>query len=221
MSGVHPQIPTRLQKALELAGTEGRPEAIYAILREMFSPVAIARLLGRTVAPAQRTTIASNGDLDPGTQLSLLELSGYLVDTQLRDIDTMSMAHGFEVRSPLLDRRLIAAVLAVPSEFRSPSGGINKRLLVDIAGLPREHFRQPKRGFVIPWEQWLRGPLAQWTASHLDPRILAETGALDPAVVADKVRRFNQSRGGVGASRVLSLVALSAWCERHAVRVAA
>jgi len=224
-NGLHSGFPTRIQKVIELAGSQGRPEAIYAVLREMFSHVAIERLLGHTVAqpehhssPPRFAAAYAASARDPETQLSLLELDGYLVDTQLRDIDTMSMAHGLEVRSPLLDDRLIAAVLAVPSSFRVPSKGINKRLLVDLAGLPHAHFRQPKRGFVIPWEQWLRGPLANWTASHLAPGILAETGALDPAVVGEKVQRFNHGRGGVVASRVLSLVALSAWCQRYGIR---
>jgi len=213
--GLHPNVPTRLRKVLALAATEGRPEAVYAILREMFPPILIAQLLGRRVAEDGRPP-ANSGDAV--TQLAQLELSGYLIDTQLRDIDAMSMAHGLEVRCPLLDHRLVAAVLAVPSEFRAPSKGINKRLLVDLAGLPRELFRQPKRGFVIPWEEWLRGPLANWTASHLAPSLLAMTGALDPGVVTDKVQRFNRGRGGVVASRILSLVALSAWCGRHGVR---
>ncbi len=43
---------------------------------------------------------------DTGNLVTRLELEGYLRDTQLRDIDAMSMAHSLEVRAPLLDHRL-------------------------------------------------------------------------------------------------------------------
>ncbi len=218
--GLHPAMPTRWHKALALAGSAGRPEAVYAVVREMFPPIVASQLL--------REPMPTSGELQnprptlshasPETQLSLLELSGYLVDTQLRDIDAMSMAHGFEVRSPLLDHRLVQAVLALPSDLKAPSQGINKRLLVDIAGLPHDLFRRPKRGFVIPWDDWLRGPLANWIETNLAPDLIAATGALDPQAVSNLVRTFNR-RGGIMASRILSLVALSAWCRRHGVRL--
>lgn len=213
--GLHPDLPTRAKKALALLATEGRAAEVYAILREMFSPAAIAALLGHAPAlPAEPAPAAA----DPRTGLSLLELSGYLPDTQLRDIDAMSMAHGFEVRSPLLDHRLVEAVLAVPPAFRAPSRGVNKRLLVDLAGLPQGLFRAPKRGFTIPWHAWLRGPLAAWTNGHLAPDALAHTGALDPRLVARQLARFQRGHAAVDATRILSLVALSAWCLRHDVR---
>ena len=215
--GLHPAMPTRWHKALALAGSSGRPEAVYAVVREMFPPIVASQLLRERVPNSGQYARPTLSQASAETQLSLLELSGYLVDTQLRDIDAMSMAHGFEVRSPLLDHRLVQAVLAIPSDLKAPSQGINKRLLVDIAGLPHDLFRRPKRGFVIPWDDWLRGPLANWIDSHLAPDLIAETGALDPKAVSSLVRTFNR-HGGIMASRILSLVALSAWCRRHGVR---
>ncbi len=215
--GLHPAMPTRWHKALALAGSSGRPEAVYAVVREMFPPIVASQLLRERVPNSGQYARPTLSQASAETQLSLLELSGYLVDTQLRDIDAMSMAHGFEVRSPLLDHRLVQAVLAIPSDLKAPSQGINKRLLVDIAGLPHDLFRRPKRGFVIPWDDWLRGPLANWIDSHLAPDLIAETGALDPKAVSNLVRTFNR-HGGIMASRILSLVALSAWCRRHGVR---
>lgn len=222
-AGLLPALPTRARKALALLSTEGHPEAVYAILREMFAPATIAYLLGRTSAPprAAHAPEAPLGDTpDARTRLSLLELGGYLVDTQLRDIDAMSMAHALEVRAPLLDHRLVAAVLAVPPEHRAPSRGINKRLLVDLARLPHEAFRAPKRGFAIPWHAWLRGPLAAWTRRHLTRDRVATLGALAPAAVTAELTRFERGHGGVDATRILSLVALVSWCVRHDVHAA-
>lgn len=222
-AGLSPRLPTRVRKAFALLSTQGRPDAVYAILREMFSPATVARLLGRASPP--RFSVSARdpvlaGPPDARTDLSLRELGGYLVDTQLRDIDAMSMAHGLEVRAPLLDHRLVAAVLAAPPEVRAPSRGINKRLLVDLARLPHEPLRAPKRGFAIPWHAWLRGPLAEWTRRHLAPDRLAALGALDPAAVSSAVTRFMRGHADVDATRLLSLVALVSWCLRHDLRAA-
>jgi asparagine synthase (glutamine-hydrolysing) len=53
-------------------------------------------------------------ELDLLNQASALELGGYLTNTLLRDTDVMSMAHGLEVRVPLLDHLLIERVLQIP-----------------------------------------------------------------------------------------------------------
>ncbi len=216
--GLSPKLPTRLRKALGLLGTGGEPERIYGLLREMFSPAQIHALTGLTpeltgslVAP---TTTA--------LQMTRLELSGYLVDTQLRDIDVMSMAHGFEVRSPLLDHRLVALMASVGADVKNPPHAVNKRLLVRAAGLPEALFSAPKRGFVLPWERWLRGPLAPWVDHHLAPERLGETGVLDPHATTAMWTSFRLARGRLGeiahsvnASRILSLVALQSFCVRH------
>ena len=122
--GLHPALPTRWRKALALVASEARPERVYAILREMFPPVVARRLAPHAAASLHDAPpVPALGDRE--AQLSLFELTGYLVDTQLRDIDAMSMAHGLEVRSPFLDHRLVQAVLALPARDKAPSGGIN------------------------------------------------------------------------------------------------
>ena len=43
-------------------------------------------------------------------------------DVLLRDTDQMSMAHGLEVRVPLLDHRLVEYVMALPDVVKRPNG---------------------------------------------------------------------------------------------------
>ena len=47
--------------------------------------------------------------LDPINRVSYLESRCYMLNTLLRDSDSMSMAHGLEVRVPLLDHHLVRA----------------------------------------------------------------------------------------------------------------
>ena len=174
IDGLTPALPTRARKALGLLASGGEPRAVYALLREMFSPVQRRELLGRRAEerrscdddPPPRQEWLNRADA--GQVLTGLELEGYLRDTQLRDIDAMSMGHSMEVRGPLLDHRLVELMMRIPGRERLPRRGVNKPLLVAASGLPETLLRGPKHGFVLPWERWLRGPLRSFAADILE-----------------------------------------------------
>ena len=69
----------------------------------------------------------------------------------------MSMAHGLEVRVPLIDHQLARLILSLPGA-RKLDPGMPKPLLVRaLAGqLPDSIVHRPKRGFTLPFEHWLR-----------------------------------------------------------------
>lgn len=204
-------LPTRLRKASALLTTAGDPSRLYDLLREVFSPSQVASLLHtRRGSPPPLAPTSTSG---PSPTLTHHELQNYLVDTQLRDVDVMSMAHGFEVRAPLLDHRLVELMANVPTAHKNPPGPINKRLLVRSAGLPESLFLAKKKGFVLPWETWLRGPLAPWVDRHLDPGSLTRTGVLDPHAVTKVRQAF--ARGHVNYTRILTLIALQSFCVRQ------
>ncbi len=162
--------------------------------------------------------------LDPVNAQSLLELSLYLANTLLRDADQMSMAHGLELREPLLDHRLVETVAALPGPLKLARGRASrtKALLVDAlpAELPAEVFRRRKMGFSFPWERWLRGELRGPAESVLtDKAALLATG-FDPAAVDRLWKDFLGHEPGVRATDVLGLVHLLYWLRRHQVRIA-
>lgn len=114
----------QLHKLAALLETRGQPEAAYSVMRGMFMPRQQKRLLARHATGAGRApqiqmagpgrAKAVSGKIDPINHYSLLELSNYLSNTLLRDTDVMSMAHGLEVRVPLLDHRVVEQVLRIP-----------------------------------------------------------------------------------------------------------
>ncbi len=61
-----------------------------------------------------RETCSERRNLDPINRVSYLESRCYMLNTLLRDSDFMSMAHGLEVRVPLLDHQLAQQVMAFP-----------------------------------------------------------------------------------------------------------
>ena len=88
-------------------------------------------------------------------QVSFFELSVYMHDQLLRDTDQMSMAHGLEVRVPLIGRQVVETVAGLG--HGALSGNQPKALLRRILAryLPIEPFSKPKRGFTMNWEEIL------------------------------------------------------------------
>jgi asparagine synthase (glutamine-hydrolysing) len=72
----------------------------------------------------------------------------------------MSMAHSLEVRSPLMDHRIIEFAARLPSSLKVDATR-GKLLLRSAAArrVPAEILNQPKRGFSIPAARWLRNEL--------------------------------------------------------------
>src|SRR5205807_4030011 len=85
------------------------------------------------------------------SRISYAEACTYMHDLLLRDTDQMSMAHGLEIRVPLLDHELAQYVVGLPDAHKRP-GSTPKRLLVESLGglLPDDIVRRPKQGFTLP-----------------------------------------------------------------------
>ena len=91
--------------------------------------------------------------LNPRDAVSKCEITLYMRNQLLRDSDVMSMAHGLELRVPLVDRTLFERIAKVPASQRLRSG---KLMLLDaVPEIPDWVRNQTKRGFVFPFEKWL------------------------------------------------------------------
>jgi asparagine synthase (glutamine-hydrolysing) len=146
-----------------------------------------------------------------------IDVETYLPDDLLVKSDITSMAHGLEVRSPLLDHILVEHCAQLPMRLKA-RGRHDKVLLRDIARgwLPDEIVERPKHGFAVPVDAWLRGPLREL------PELLLEPRALDRGLfVASQVRAvIDEHRAGHDRSLLLwALLALELW-HRTCVDVA-
>jgi asparagine synthase (glutamine-hydrolysing) len=98
---------------------------------------------------------------DPTWSISQLESRFYQGNMLLRDGDANGMAHGLEIRVPMLDQRMLDLLLATPGKVRLPAGRANKHLLrVAFAPFLRPTLlNQSKRGFTLPIRRWMAGPM--------------------------------------------------------------
>lgn len=189
--------------------------------RTLFTPEQISGLMpGENLLDSSlwwqwlSASVAQARTLDSFAAVSCMEMQSYLVNTLLRDTDSMSMAHSLEVRVPFLDHALVEFVAALPQEMKVRKG-VPKALLVAALGdlLPEEVVDQRKRGFTFPWAEWLRGPLKERIANGLSTL----SPALAEVMGAEQVQAvwLDYLGGKTSWSRPWSLYVLNEWVKTH------
>jgi asparagine synthase (glutamine-hydrolysing) len=193
----------------------------YILSRMLFSALEQEKLLVPKISEdhfirarnAFLPSLARAQSLDPVNRVSYLETRGYMLNTLLRDSDSMSMAHGLEVRVPLIDHQLARRVLAMPGAWKA-NGGTPKPLLVHAlkGQLPDSIVHRKKRGFTLPFEHWLRQELRPVVEKSLARIGESPLGSLisEPACF-DVWKNFLAGR--TSWTRPWSLFVLQNWCE--------
>ncbi len=122
------------------------------------------------------------------------DLKNYLPDDILVKIDRTAMSHSLEGRVPFLDHRLVEYSLRLPSSMKIDKKGgklIPKSILKDY--MPKNLFERKKKGFAIPIESIIRGPLRDWTENLLNKKRIKEEGYLDESIIRS---RWNEHLSG-------------------------
>ena len=120
----------------------------------------MASLCGFTPFETVKPFYSGSDAVDALGRSQYTDINFYMTEDVLVKVDRMSMAHALEVRSPLLDYRIIEFAARLPAGLKLHNGR-GKILLRKLARrrLPEEIVNQPKRGFSIPAAEWLRNEL--------------------------------------------------------------
>lgn len=183
--------------------------------RQLLAPDVAAGLNGW--APERRVQ-AAYATAPPGDALAGMiaaDIDVLLPDDYLVKVDRASMAHGLEVRPPLLDHELLELTARIPSALKVHHG--ETKWLFKQAyqnELPAGIMRRPKQGFEIPIDAWLRGPLRDmFQAAVLEPASNIH-GLVNQAVV-QKLYQAHQRGFGRHGNVLWSILVLARWADRY------
>lgn len=207
-----------LPEMLDLAAV---PEAErYVLERQITTPSQRAWLLPhhthleRKLTGVPRRALArSPSDLPVHRALWMDQMTS-LPDDMLFKVDRMSMAHGLEVRVPLLDHRVVEYALSLPPAWLvSPLPIEGKRLLRKAAAplLPKGILRRPKHGFVVPLNRWLKRHFLPMMDDLFAPKSAKVFGYVDESGVRALLK---EPMGQRPREDLYALLVLELWLRR-------
>ena len=126
----------------------------------------------------------------------LLDMAAYLPGDILCKVDRAGMYHSLEARCPILDTSVMEYSFSLPLEYKY-KGNIRKRILKDIAYdlIPEKLLNRPKKGFAVPMDTWLRGPLKEELLTFSDTSLLKEQGLFNAEKLNSTVNRYLSGNG--------------------------
>ena len=155
--------------------------------------------------------------LDAVQRMLYTDASILLPDLYFEKVDKPTMAHGIEVRVPMVDTCLASYAMGLPSAYKvrgNEKKYVLRRALRGI--LPDSILDRPKTGFGVPMDNWLRTSLANYLKSVLFDPSTRHTELFDYDAVSRCVREHKDQRWNNGPLlyKILNLVL---WLKEYRV----
>jgi asparagine synthase (glutamine-hydrolysing) len=167
---------------------------------ELFSPRFRSELQGYSAVEVLKRHAARAPTDHPLSLVQYLDIKTYLVGDINTKVDRASMAHGLEVREPLMDHTLVEWLASLSPELKLNRGEgkyILKKALEPY--LPSGILYRPKMGFAVPLTKWFRGPLRQAMKDAVLGPVLAETGWFNASYLRRLVEDHESGRSDYSA----------------------
>ena len=187
----------------------------YDVLTKV--PGSSQSILANDFLRTESNTASTVKGLSPTELMQFFDTINYLPDDILTKVDRASMHFGLEVRVPLLDHRLLEFCWQQPAR-RKIRGIQTKWMLRQILQqyLPNNLTSQPKTGFSVPLNSWLRGPLHNWVHDLIDIKKIETDGYLNPSRVSNILSSYDAGESRQG-ELVWCLIVFQQWLEKYQV----
>lgn len=185
--------------------------------RRLFAPDLAAAMNGYEPEAIVRENYATAPSGDALRGMIAGDVATLLPDDYLVKVDRASMAHGLEVRPPLLDHELLQLAAQIPSPWKIRKGE-SKWIFKQTyrSRLPASVLARPKQGFEMPIDAWLRGPLRDlFESAVLDGR--ARVAALVDQLAVRKLYQAHLRGSGRHGAVLWLLLVLARWADHYHV----
>ncbi len=144
----------------------------------------------------------------------------WLVDESLTRTDKLGMAHGLEIRVPLLDTAVEALAARIPAPEKASFFTTKRPLKNAYRGVLPEHvYGQPKRGWFPPGAKWLRDPgIERALRSILSPGYYTGTSNLFDWDAVESMMDDHIARRGYYFKPLWALATFQVWARKHNIR---
>ncbi len=179
--------PTQLgnfpHKAAGVLASRSPEELYFRLVSHWQKPESV--VLGGHEPPTLVTSDAPDLEgLDDVQRMMALDIMTYLPDDILVKLDRAAMAVSLEARVPFLDHRVVEFAWHLPQVMKIRRGQTKWALRQVLSRhVPSSLIERQKKGFGIPLDAWLRGPLRGWAEDMLDESRLMREGYFDPAPI--------------------------------------
>ena len=204
----------KVHRLAELLMTECSEELYLSLVSHWKTPASL--ISGASEPPTVLTDRAQWADVpDFLHRMMSFDMMSYLPDDILVKIDRASMGVSLETRVPFLDHRLAEFAWRLPLSMKIRDGQ-GKWLLRQILYryVPKALVERPKKGFRIPLDSWLRGPLREWAESLLDEKRLRDQGFFDPHPIREMWAEHLSSRHN-WEYHLWDVLMFQAWLENN------
>jgi len=160
-----------------------------------------------------RQTLKGLTQASPLHKMMYVDTKHWLADSHLIMMDKMSMANSIELRTPLLDHRLVELAASMPERFKVNL--FQSKIIFKNAyrpEIPKSILTRPKRGFSTPIHTWFNKPADQLGdilvngSAHIHEYFNRD-------FVKNLLKRHMEKEGDFSAS-LFTLLVLELWFDR-------
>jgi asparagine synthase (glutamine-hydrolysing) len=217
-------LPRPLRARSLLTNLSLDPPAAYAntlsgcrppLRRQLLSSDVRAALNGHAPERIITEAVQTAPEADALAGMLAADIAVVLPDDFLVKVDRASMAHGLEVRPPLLDHELLELTARIPSRWKIHHGQ-TKWIFKQAcrSRLPDELIHRKKHGFDVPTNTWLRGPLREMFEETVLGSQSRLAGLIDRGIV-EKLYRAHLAGTGRHGQVLWPLLVLAHWADRY------
>lgn len=156
---------------------------------------------------------------EPIILMPYYDIKTFLPECILTKVDRASMASSLEVRTPLLDYRIVELSCRISTNNKI-NGGKTKVPLRKILSkyIPNSLIERPKMGFSIPLGEWLRTDLREWAETYMSEKALGRSGFLNEKFIYGKWQDHLSGKKNL-QHQLWGILMFEQWAEKNNVHL--